>query len=198
MKPSFLLLAAAALLVVSGGIGMAQQQSKKDSSPADKIQPLDYDDGTIPYVAGDNPMGWNIPYSFSQDNTYPSYAIARKAMAPTFKESISPAYANNVIGMAEIDLNYDKHTEIIAFPVENEEEAGLLCNVNRLCPHYVIEVQGNKAAILGVLYGYKVNRGDNIKNKYLTLKVYTDPAKENYFEEYAYNPKKNEYELVAR
>lgn len=186
------LLAAAAVMVIGGGLVLAQSSKQTIEDIPSKFY-----DGTIPYVASENPMGWNIPYRYSQDDTYPSYVLARKAMQPTFKTSTGRPYANPVIGMAEVDLNYDKQTEIIALPIESEEEDGLFCNVNNLCPHYVLEVQGKKVAVLGILYGYKVNRGDKVTNGYLTLKAFTDPVNNpDYFKEYSYNPKSNEYELV--
>jgi hypothetical protein len=179
-------LVAAATLAIGGGIVWAQSKTQ--------TQTPNY----VPYIQGTNPFGWNLPYELQLDPDYPPYAIALKAMQPTYKGTLDME-PNPVIGIAEFDLNYDKQPEIIAFPTEESDRGTNFCNLNDMCPFYVIQIQGNKANVIGVLYGYKVNRGDRVVNKYLTLKVYNAPKKDKaYFEEYAYNPKSNEYEPLKK
>lgn len=192
MKPRFLLLAimaAAASVLIGGGIVLAQS----------KYEFIETSDEYVPFSAA--AKKWNIPYKFELDPEYPPYAIALKAMLPIYTPSkyLERIEPNPVIGMAEIDLNYDRQDEIIAFPTEEYDRGTNFCNLGGLCPHYVIQIQGNKAQVLGVLYADKVNRGDRIVNKYLTLKVYNAPKKDKeYFEEYAYNPATNEYEPLKK
>lgn len=175
----------AASITLAGHFAHAQSTTQPDEQ------------GFIPFVASENPLGWNIPYVFMSDPADPAYAIALKQMMPTYKGNLG-YNSRPLIGLAQVNLNRDPDVEIIAFPTEEDEETGLFCTLNSLCPHYVLEIQGNKVNTLGVLYGWKVNRGDRILNGYYTLKVYSLPSSENSFEEYAFNPRTNEYTPVPR
>lgn len=174
----------AIITLEAAGLAHAQQKPKPDA------------DGYIPYVARDNPAGWNISYTFTSDPADPAYAIALKQMNPTYKGKLN--YNNRpLIGLAQVNLNQDPDVELIAFPTEEDEEEGKFCNLNGLCPHYVIEIAGSKVKTLGILYGWKVNRGDRILNGYYTLKAYNLPEKNPAaFEEYAYSPGAGEYRPV--
>lgn len=171
-------------------VNLAYAQQSSRAPTADE-------DGYVAYSARENPAGWNIPYAFTNDPADPAYAIALQKMAPTYKGKLG--YNNRpLIGLAQVNLNRDPDVEMIAFPTEEEEEEGKFCNLNGLCPHYVIEVAGNKVNTLGVLYGWKVNRGDRVSNGYYTLKVYSLPEKSpESFEEYAYDPAAKEYRPVS-
>ncbi len=164
---------------------------------ADNTDPRADKDGYVPYIASENPMGWNFPYVFMADSKDPAYAIAFKAMAPTYKGKLD-YNPTPLIGIGQINLNKGSTPEIIAFPTEEEEEAGNYCNLGTLCPHYVIETDGKEARTLGVLFGWKVNRGVRILNGYYTLQVYNHPDKDKAFDEYAYDPNKKEYTPVIK
>ena len=153
-------------------------------------------EGYIPYIASQNPMGWNIPYKFIYASDDPSYEIALKAMEPTYKGKLD-FNPRPLIGMAQVNLNQDSLPEIIAFPTEEEEETGRFCNLGTLCPHYVIEIGDKEAVTLGILYGWKVNKGKRILNGYYTLEVYSLTAQEKQFEEFAFDLKRKEYRPVA-
>ena len=138
-----------------------------------------------------------IPYNFTQDASDPAYQIAISMMQPTYKNYFDEG--NHIIGLAQVRLDQDQYHELIAFPVENDDaKDGLLCDLNRLCPHYVIRVGQKKVDLLGVLYGWKVNRGDRILNGFYTLQAYTTPEKNpDYYQEYAYDPLAHEYKPVG-
>lgn len=175
----------AASIPLAGHLAHAQSTAQPD------------EDGFIPFIASENPLGWNIQYVFMHDPADPAYAIALKQMMPTYKGNLG-YNPRPLLGIAQVNLNRDPDVEIIAFPTEEDEEKGRYCNLDGLCPHYVLEIVGNKVNTLGVLYGWKVNRGDRILNGYYTLNVYAIPSSERTFEEYAFNPRTNEYSPVAR
>ena len=163
---------------------------------AQETAPIPDKDGFIPFIASQNPLGWNIPYKFVYASNDPTYEIALKAMEPTYKGKLG-FNPRPLIGMAQVNLNQDSLPEIIAFPTEEEEETGKFCNLGTLCPHYVIEIGDTEAITLGVLYGWKVNKGKRILNGYYTLEVYSLPQQEKQFEEFSYDPKHKEYRPVA-
>lgn len=155
------------------------------------------EEGYVPYVARQNPAGWNIPYVFQHDPADPAYAIALKAMAPTYKGRLD-YNPRPLIGLAQVNLNRDPDVELIAFPTEEDEEEGRFCNLDGLCPHYVVEIADDRINTLGVLYGWKVNRGARIVNGYYTLQVFALPQQPDAFDEYAYNANIGEYRPVGR
>ncbi len=139
--------------------------------------------------------GWKVgrlTYSFYQDHTFPSYAIAAKEMAPTYKNF--PWDSNPLIGIAEVDLNNDKITEIISFPTEEEEQNGVFCKKDtNICPFYVLQVRGKAVKTLGIIPANKVDIGDTAKNGYWRLKVFNNEKDENAFVYYEYDPNKDVY-----
>jgi len=119
-------------------------------------------------------------------------------MMPTYKGKLD-YNPRPLIGLVEIDLNGDKMPEIISYPLEEDEETGKFCNLDQLCPHYITQISGKKADVIGVMYGWKVNKGDRVINGYLTLKAYTWANKDpETFIEYSYSPATKEYRPVSK
>lgn len=175
----------AAICLAGGGVVSAAKDKYEDGFPE-----------TVPYDGTKNPLGWNIPYIYRQDPKYPAYRLAFVTMTPTYKGKLDYTPIP-LIGIGEVDLNEDGIYEVISFPTEEFEEEGLFCNTKGLCPHYITDASGKGAHLMGILYGWKVNRGDRKVNGFYTLRVYTQPEKKfaNVFDEYIYNPKTKEYEL---
>lgn len=144
------------------------------------------------WVDTTNYVYMNSPYG------EPTYQIVRKEMEKTYKghEIVDPV---PVIAVAEIDLNGDKFPEMIAYPTEQDFQEGDYCDKETLCPHYVIEVRGNKVRTLGIIYSRFVSRGDNVKNGYWVLRAYNKgEADPKYFDTYIYDKKKDGYVLEAK
>lgn len=145
-------------------------------------------------------------YAFTVDSTdyvfmnspygEPEYQIAQKAMDDIFKK-FKDSDPNPGIGIAQIDLNGDETSlEIIAYPLEAEEQFGDYCNDDELslCPHYILETRKDKTKTLAKIYSRYVSRGDSVKNGYWTLKVYNKGEQDpKYFDTYIYDPKKDGY-----
>ncbi|GEM_PF-3295579 len=164
----------------------------------------DDDDDFIPIEQDSdlsNPNVTHFSYIYAiNSNVYYDYDAVRKAMFPTFKGThVDPATENSfnpLIGIAEYDLNNDKTAERIAFPIENAEWGNVFCGDDYLCPHYVIDVSSGDAKVIGVLPAFAVDRGEEIKNGYWTLKAFTkqdDPNNFSYYDLYAYEPSERKY-----
>lgn len=145
----------------------------------------------------------NIYYEFYQNTIYSlSYSLARDAM---MKDLYEPALrdgapvGNPLIGIGEVDLNGDNMPEIIAFPTEEEEENGMYCEDNGMCPHYILQVRGNNVHRLGIIFANTVMLGDNINNGYWELLAYKngneDPKKADI---YTYDKNKDQYRLKTQ
>lgn len=131
----------------------------------------------------------------------PAYQIAKKAMDKIFKK-YKETDPNPGIAIAEIDLNGDESSlEIIAYPLEGEEQLGNYCNNDELalCPNYILETRGDKTKTLGKIFARYVSRGEEIKNGYWTLKVYNKGEQDpKYFDNYIYDPEKDGYVLEPK
>lgn len=119
----------------------------------------------------------NLKYIYNQNPMFdPAYTLARDAMAGLYigSEYQTGGGVNPSIDIAQTDLNGDQMDEIIATPVEatDEEETATLCNADKTCPFYVLEVRNNAVHKLAVINAFTVDRGDDIKNGYWTLTVY--------------------------
>lgn len=137
---------------------------------------------------------------FGGKDFYPAYEDVWRAMEPTFKgthgDQDAKFPANPVIGITEFDLNNDDVPEIIAFPIESMEYGDVFCGADMLCPHYIIDASGAKMKVIGVLRAFSVDRGDEIKNGYWTLKAFTkqdDPQNFSYHDLYAFSPASGNY-----
>ncbi|PZO84226.1 MAG: hypothetical protein DI626_08440, partial [Micavibrio aeruginosavorus] len=84
----------------------------------------------------------------------------------------------------------------ITVPIELTED-GDYCGGNFLrCPHYVLDTSEGKMKVLGVIKAFAIDRGDEIKNGYWTLKVFMDsklPENNPQTDIYAYDPKQKTY-----
>lgn len=149
----------------------------------------------------DNPNITSFKYEYAFDKMYyPAYPAVVEAMAPVWKGTeadISLKSPNNPpLNLAEYDLNGDGIPEIIASPIEMTE-GGDYCGRNLLrCPHYVMDTSTGKMKILGVIKAFAIDRGDEIKNGYWTLKVFMDsnlPENNPQIDVYAYDKKQKTY-----
>lgn len=146
----------------------------------------------------------HIQYLFHQNSgATPSYNIAWDAMKPLYEKSNSQyrkvagfSQAHPMIGIGEVNLNKNHLPEIIAYPTEDDVEAGMFCKPNSVCPNYILEVRENKVHRLGVIFASSIDRGDSITNGYWDLKVYsgdwTEP-KSTAYDLYTYDKKTDGY-----
>jgi hypothetical protein len=175
------------------------------SSPADAHEGCDVD---YVYTNEDtdttNPNIKHFKYDyFSGKDFYPDYEKVWRAMQPTFKGTHNDQdtkFPNNpLIGIAEFDLNNDDSPETIAFPIEDAVFDYALCGQEMLCPHYIIKSDEAQLIVLGVIRAFAVDRGDEIKNGYWTLKAFTkqtDPENFSYFELYAFDTASKQYQRL--
>lgn len=146
-----------------------------------------------------------IQYDLYQRNTIPAYPLAWDVMKPLYKgsqydlpEGFSQAYP--LIGIGEFDLNNDKIPEVISFPVEDEAEAGLYCTMDSVCPHYVLDVSGDKPVLLGKIPASSLDRGENITNGFWELKAYTHDwttPRTDAFDLYVFDKKTKSYQKAT-
>ncbi len=164
----------------------------------------DHEDDDTPITdtrSYDNPNITVFKYDYIIDKAYfPAFPEVVKAMAPVWKGTsadISKPYPTNPpLNLAEYDLNGDDIPEIIVVPIEATED-GNYCGGNFLrCPHYVLDTSGGKIKVLGVINAFAIDRGDEIKNGYWTLKVFMDSNLPEYNPQvdiYAYDKKQKTY-----
>ena len=123
-------------------------------------------------------------------------------MKPIYKGTqyhLPPEYpqANPTIGIGEFDLNGDKIPEVIAYPVEDSAEAGIICTMDSVCPHFVFDVSGDAPVLLGKIPASSLDRGEDIKNGYWELQAYTHDwttPRTNESNVYVYDTKTKEYQ----
>lgn len=140
-------------------------------------------------------------YDFNANEiTSSTYEDIREIMSPTFKgtyaDKSKPVFTNPMIATAEFDLNGDKIPEIIARPIDTEDDGDVFCGHDLLCPNYILSVNKNKISIITVIRAMRVDRGDSIKNGYWTLKAFTkqdDPENFSHFELFSFDPKSGTY-----
>jgi hypothetical protein len=152
-----------------------------------------------PYTA---PQAKHIKYDYFQNNLNPVYPIAWKVMKPLYKGSQYDmpkefSQAHPLIGIGEFDLNNDKIPEVISFPIEDEEEAGMFCTADSVCPNYVIDVSGEEPVLLGKIPASSVDRGENITNGFWDLKAYTHDwttPRTSEFDLYVFDKKTKSYQ----
>lgn len=170
---------------------------------------------TLPAFAGEHPASENTelpPYDSNVKNlqydfnagpeTYTSYSLVRDIMQPVFKGTYAdknkPGSMNPLIAIAEFDLNNDKVVEIVARPVDTMDEPEFCEGEKLLCPNYVIDTSTGKPKIIGIIKAATVDRGDDIKNGYWTLKAFTrqnDPAQFSHYDIYSFDKKTGQYAL---
>lgn len=119
-----------------------------------------------------------IKYGLFQNELSPVYFKVFQEMKPLYKGSrydLPPEYpqTNPLIGIGEFDLNNDKIPEVIAFPTEDEVEAGKYCKADSVCPHYILDISGDKPVLLGKIFASSLDRGAEITNGHWDLKAYT-------------------------
>ncbi len=144
-----------------------------------------------------------VTYRLSQNMRDPTYRVALQYMESMYKKDPwhwdgAEWLHNPMIGLGDTYLNADQYPEIIAYPTEDEEETGKFCEKDGRCPHFVLEVRGDGDGgirRLAKITAYTITRDDKNANGYWNLRVYTkDPAVDpNYYEIYAYDPKKDAY-----
>ncbi len=138
-----------------------------------------------------------LQYMNYQNNLYNlTYDIARDAMKESF-EALGGDTANPTIAIAEENLNKGKIPQIIAYPVEDYDRAGLICtkDKNYMCPHYILETRGKDTKTLAVIFAKSINLGAATHNGYHTLKITLrneDNSKED-VEIYGYDKGKDAY-----
>ncbi len=145
----------------------------------------------------------SIKFAVDSSNQFnPDYELIWEALTPLYKgtnrDKNNKDAINPIIGNAQIDLNGDKIPEIIAYHVESEQEKGVFCNKNGLCPYYIFDTSGKKIRIVGIIYANAINRGDSIKNRYWTLKAYKNLPDWDRYELYTFNPSHKKYEPEAK
>lgn len=116
-------------------------------------------------------------YENFQDPSFdPAYTIARKAMRDLYKGSeyddANTDPVNPFLDIAQIDLDGDRLEEIIAVPVPSYPETAKLCTGQQICPFYILQVRDKNVHILGIIKAALIDRGDDVKNGFWTLKVY--------------------------
>lgn len=148
------------------------------------------------------PQAKFIKYGFFQNDINPAYPLAWDVMKPLYKGSQYDmakgfSQANPLIGIGEFDLNNDKIPEVIAYPTEDEAEAGMFCTADSVCPHYVIDISGEEPVLLGKIPASSIDRGENITNGFWDLKAYTHDwttPRTDEFNLYVYDKKTKSYQ----
>ncbi len=147
----------------------------------------------------------HIDYIYHQsEQTNPAYPWVWEKMLPLYKGSEYDKntgfyQGNPLIGIGETDLNGDKLPDLIAFPTEEEVEKEKFCKPDLVCPHYIFETRDKSPHLLGKIFASSIDRGDEIKNGYWTLKVYSGDWKEkptSDYEIYEYNKNVDGYVKV--
>lgn len=156
--------------------------------------PSAYADGVLPLKI--------MKYESYQDPMFdPAYSIAWDAMAGLYKDTEFEKGRTNTINpfldIAQFDLNGDNQFEIIAAPVPTDPEDKPLCTEVQICPFYILEVRDKTVRNLGIIPAATIDRGDDVKNGYWTLKVFQRNASGKFIapETYAYDRAKDEYVL---
>lgn len=144
----------------------------------------------------------HIDYIYHQsEETNPAFKWVWNEMLPVYKgteyDGVSTKFRSNpLIGIGETDLNGDKIPDVIAFPTEEEIEIGKFCKEDLICPHYVFEIRDDGPHLLGKIFASSIDRGDDIKNGYWTLKVFSGDWKRppnGDYEVYEYDKKTGGY-----
>lgn len=159
--------------------------------------PMAYADGVLPLRI--------LKYESYQDPMFdPAYSIAWDAMSGLYRDTEfqkgTADTINPFLDIAQIDLNGDQQHEIIAAPVPTDPEDKPLCSEVQICPFYVLEVRGTKVHNLGTILAATIDRGDDVKNGYWTLKVFQRDKSGEFTptpETYAYDRAKDKYVLQS-
>lgn len=148
-----------------------------------------------------------IKYDYFQSTIYdPVYEVAWKAMAPLYKDteyawgvenSLKPA-----MDIGQVDLNGDRLPEIVATPVEDDDEAqtATFCNEAGNCPFYVFEARDKDVHILLKTNAYAIDLDDTVQNGHWNLKVFYNSDTPPYAAKiatYTYDRKKDAYVAVS-
>lgn len=145
-----------------------------------------------------------IKYSLFQNELSPLYFKVLQEMKPLYKGSrydLPPEYpqTNPLIGIGEFDLNNDKIPEVIAFPTEDDVEAGKYCKADSVCPHYILDISGEKPVLLGKIFASSLDRGAEITNGHWDLKAYTHDwttPRTDESERYVYDKNTKSYKIT--
>lgn len=144
-----------------------------------------------------------IKYDYFQSTIYdPVYEVAWKAMAPLYQDteyawgvesSLKPA-----MDIGQVDLNGDRLPEIVATPVEDDDEAqtATFCTEAGNCPFYVFEARNKEVHILLKTNAYAIDLGDTVQNGHWNLKVFYNSETPPYTAKiatYTYDSKKDTY-----
>lgn len=161
----------------------------------------DEDTPVTPTRSAENPNIKNLKYVYTiNENSYPLFPEVVKAMQPDLKNTSGdlrlPYPANPSLNIAQFDLNGDGIEEIIAVPIENTEDGNYCKGDFHKCPHYIIDISGKNPKVVGVIRAFAIDRGDEIKNGYWTLKAFKDsrlPANDPQIDIYSYDTKQKTY-----
>lgn len=99
------------------------------------------------------------------------------------------------ITLATFDLNADGTKEIIAAPVEEDDEFRGFCRTLEVCPYYILQESGKDHIVIGQIDAAKLVYEDESpkENGYYRLKAFLSPEDKNHYTVYAYSPETRGY-----
>lgn len=167
--------------------------------PAAQIAAHEDHDEEVPHAIP-WPDDKNVAFAYSADSSnefFSSYDAVWAAMQPLYKGTKRDKDSKNpispIIMHTEFDLNNDGLPETIAYHVEAEDEKGKFCKTDGLCPFYVIDFSDEKPRIISVINARSIDRGNDVKNGYWTLKAFNSLKDFDSFQTYEFEPKNGRY-----
>lgn len=196
MKKAFTAVACAGMIaIMSHAPALAHEEEDDGFIAVEALDKVDFPNAKHFKYGFYNAPEQHLGFEAAWEAMTPAYEVSRMKFSSDKENRNAPIFI-----MAEFDLNNDDIPELISYPIQDAETMDIKCK-KYVCPGFVTDMSSKKPRVLLQVTSYLMDRGDEIKNGYWTLKVFTkqdDPANFDYFDLYAYNPKTGKYEITEK